>query len=216
MPTYTPAQWARHLRRVARDAAGGEPPRSTAIGRAFAAACALGPGPFPEAADATAEVGLWWALAGAELPRRPDDAVLVKTVDDLLGEGGDGPLWPALRARGLEVWTEAELCGLHALWGLALLHRRRDWSTRAEAVRDWHLENTQPDNATNRPWALHVFLLSGSPEGVLYADTLLHNALVTGPEPFSARILLDSAAWLERPTATPAQDTPRARPPGRT
>jgi hypothetical protein len=188
MPTYTPAQWAAHLRRIARDAAGDGPPRSTAIGRAFAAVCAGEPGPSPEAADAPAEVGLWWALAGA---------VDLERVEDLLVEAGAGPLWPAIRPRGLEIWTEAELCGLHALWGLAMRHGRGDWRARAEAVRDWHVEHTQPDNATNHPWALHVFLLSGTPEGEHYADTLLNNALVTGPEPFSAWILLDSARWLE-------------------
>ncbi len=76
-------------------------------------------------------------------------------------------------------------------------HDRSDWHAQAEAVRDWHIENTQPDNATNRPWALHVFLLAGSPEGRHYAETLLHNALVTGPEPFCAWILMDVATWLE-------------------
>ena len=186
MPTYTPSDWADHLRRVATTAAGPAPPRKTAIGRAFAAAvCQTGEAP-PHAGDLPVEVGLWWHLAGA-----PGD------VESLLAESGGGPLWPALRSRGLEVWTEAELCGLHALWGLARRHSRSDWNAQAEAVRDWHIDNTQPDNATNRPWALHVFLLARSPEGQHYAETLLHNALVTGPEPFSAWILLDAASWLE-------------------
>ena len=196
MPSYTPAQWAAHLRQVAQAAAGDAPPRIGDIGEAFAAAVGGGGAPAGQPRD---EVALWWALAGAEVD-----------VDACMPDAAsDGPLWPHGRARGLEVWTEAELCGLHALWVLARERGRDDWARRVATVRAWHLENTQPDNATNRPWALHVFLLAGTPEGRHYAETLLHNALVTGPEPFSAWILLDAARWL-----TPAPGTGRESPPG--
>ena len=142
--------------------------------------------PSPQPVD---EVGLWWALAGAPID-----------VDQLLGESMEGPLWRQGCFKTIEVWTEAELCGLHALWGLAREQHREDWAQRAEDVRDWHMANTQPDNATNRPWALHVFLLAETPESRHYAETLLHNALVTTgqPEPFSAWILLDAANQLDR------------------
>ena len=62
----------------------------------------------------------------------------------------------------------------------------------------WNM--AEPDNATNRPWALHVFLLASAPECQHYAETLLHNCLVTTgePEPLSAWILLDAANELER------------------
>ena len=80
----------------------------------------------------------------------------------------------------------------------SLLHRegRGDFRARIDDVRRWHLEHTQPDNATNRPWALHVFLTMGTPEAVHYAETLLHNAMVGGPDPLSARILVDAAREL--------------------
>jgi hypothetical protein len=141
------------------------------------------------------DAGLWWALAGADVD-----------VDNLLKEPTVGSLWPQTRFSGIEVWTETELCGLHALWCLARQRRRDDWARRAEAVRDWHLVHTQPDNATNRPWALHVFLLATppAPEARAYAETLLHNAVVTTgrPDLLSAWILLDSAsrieAWLDQ------------------
>ena len=186
MPTWS--QWADHLRELATAAAGDGPPRIGAIGEAFSAALAK-PRPGPAAAPKHVpepEVALWWALAGEEVD-----------VSRLVPAHGDGPLWPDSRSRGLEVWTEAELCGLHALWNLARRDGRPDWARRAEQLREWHLENTQPDNATNRPWALHVFLLGGAQEGRLYAETLLHNARVTGPEPFSAWILLDAARELD-------------------
>ena len=64
--------------------------------------------------------------------------------------------------------------------------------------------NTQPDNSTNRPWALHVFLeASTRPDAVgvdaaeaqLYAETLLGNMLATDArtERLSRWILADAA-----------------------
>lgn len=121
------------------------------------------------------------------------------SIDSLLARSGAVPMFDRDRFRAIEVWTESELSGLHALWRLA---RQRDhdelrvWIAR---LRAWHMEHTQPDNATNRPWALHVFLLGGSPECDFYAQTLLHNALAMEgkPTPLSARILLDAAHELE-------------------
>ena len=185
-------KWVAHLRRVARTAAGRAPPTGPGpIATPFAmvlsdhqAARETAPCPPPEA-----DLGLWWALAGARVD-----------VDALLTSRTAGPLWPQGAFKTIEVWTESELCGLHALWRLARDRGRQDWAERVQVVRDWHIENTQPDNATNRPWALHVFLLADTPECQHYAETLLHNSLVTTgePEPLSAWILLDAANELER------------------
>ncbi|MEY3022792.1 MAG: hypothetical protein RIS86_1990, partial [Planctomycetota bacterium] len=77
----------------------------------------------------------------------------------------------------------------------------------AEAI-GWHLEHTQPDNSTNRPWALHAFLLAddGSGEAALYAETLLGNMRATEArdEPLSRWILADAANELRlaRPAAS--------------
>lgn len=195
-------KWVAHLRCVARPGAGQAPPTGPGpIAQPFGLVVGDDQGgtdtaPHP---PPVADVGLWWALAGARLD-----------VDALLSGSTGGPLWPQGRFKTIEVWTEAELCGLHALWRLARDRRRDDWATRVEVVRDWHVQNTQPDNATNRPWALHVFLLADTPECRHYAETLLHNCLVTTgqPEPLSAWILLDAANELERshPTARPPED----------
>ncbi|MCZ6812097.1 MAG: hypothetical protein O7D97_08850 [Planctomycetota bacterium] len=189
MPRHSLSQWVSHLRAIAAPAATAPPVSGTAsIERPFAAVvCGLSPGPLPDPIP-PAEVGLWWALVETDIE-----------VDPLLEEPTEGSLWPHGRFTAIEVWTEAELCGLHALWGLARLHNRDDWARRAITVRDWHLHNTQPDNATNRPWSLHVFLLAETPEAYHYAETLLHNAMVTTgrPELLSAWILLDSAKQLE-------------------
>jgi hypothetical protein len=111
---------------------------------------------------------------------------------------GKGPLRAWDGQETIEVWTEVELASMHALWRLARRHARPDLRARLSIAATWHMEHTQPDNATNRPWALHVFLLQGSHEGRVYAETLLHNALALRghPEPGSAWVLMDAAAEL--------------------
>ena len=147
----------------------------------------------------------------------------------LAGGGPDEVLWPAalpgagprLRAEAdrllaarpgasladgagflaLEVWTECELSALHALSRLVRADPTPARAARLEELRRWHLEHTQPDNATNRPWALHVFARARDPESALYAETLLHNVRASDArnEPLSRWILLDAARELGFP-----------------
>jgi hypothetical protein len=137
------------------------------------------------------DAGLWWALA---------DPKARASVGGLVDVSADGPLLAPDQFLAIEVWTESELCALHALCNLALRSNREDWQQRAARARDWHMEHTQPDNATGRPWSLHAFVLAGTPEAQHYAETLLHNALaMTGdPDATSAWILMDAARGLER------------------
>lgn len=103
----------------------------------------------------------------------------------------------------IEVWTERELSSLHALGRLAQRERRRDWLDRVDLAVAWHLEFTEPDNATGRPWAIQVFAIrwieQGDMEARLYAEMLLHNCrtLEARPDPLCAEILLDAADALE-------------------
>lgn len=160
---------------------------------ALAAGAATGGGapiPAPDPLPG-GELGLWWAMV--------DESV---DVDSLIAPPADAPdqgsLLPQGMYRTIEVWTEADLCGLHALWSLAHRRHRSDWMERVQRVRDWHLVNTQPDNATNRPWALHVFVLAGTAECTHYAETLLHNSMIMSgkPDVLSAWILRDAAKQL--------------------
>ncbi len=160
----------------------------------------LGIHPGPTPADATdADLRLWWALHdGATI----DDAI-APAPGPLLGQD-------AFRTGAVETTTETELAALHALWH----HGERDPGRRdrcLDAAR-WHVEMLQPDNATNHPWAVHVFVnlalaepdADASARARLHAETLLHNALVsTGrPDRFSACLLLDAARVLGRAQAS--------------
>jgi hypothetical protein len=145
--------------------------------------------PGPVARDGLDDL-LWRCVAGAA-----DDW---RAAIDL--RAGPAPLaGPLTDASTIEVWTERELASLHALARLARRERDDLARTRALDCAHWHLEHTQPDNATNRPWAAQVFLLlareRASHDARLYAETLVHNCMVTTgrPDPLSAAILRDAA-----------------------
>jgi len=119
----------------------------------------------------------------------------------------DGPIHTQDESQAIELWTERELAALHALWRLSQIRVRPPWRRRALAAARWHLAATQPDNATNHPWAIPVFLdlWMTDPESELglnarlYAETLLHNCQTQSakPDPLSALILLDASTGLE-------------------
>ena len=110
----------------------------------------------------------------------------------------------------IEVWTETELACLHALSWLANERDDHTLRERLDAALAWHLDHLQPDNATNHPWAVHVFVAaslndssSAGGSAMLYAETLLHNCRVSlgRPDAFSAELLLDAADALDNAAA---------------
>ncbi len=212
MSTPGRSEWVRHLRGLARPvlqvapapsggASGGAPEGGGAadlgagvLNEPFLAAVREHPVASGSAPPGSSpEVALWWAVAGARVD-----------VDALISQPTEGSLLPQGLYRAIEVWTESDLCAVHALWILAQREGRTDWIDRVDRVRKWHLEYTQPDNATNRAWALHVFLLGPppfatcEPESRHYAETLLHNAIAMDgrPTPLNAWIFLDAARWI--------------------
>ena len=136
---------------------------------------------------ATLDERLLAARAGwAEVPRTPDHT--------------EGPLTPRSSEDVIEVWTEIELSAVHSAWLIPA------WRVSAERSAFWLLEEIQPDNATNLPWAVHVFawlaVVDGSQEARLYAETLLHHCSVARgrPDALSAVSLVDAAAGLRNST----------------
>ena len=124
---------------------------------------------------------------------------------------------PMLRPRddlAIEVWTECELSVMHAAWRVLLdgggeSDARRRVRSRLEEAVEWHLEHTQPDNATSRPWAIHVFLELGHPdvEAIDYAANMLHAAesarMSGGGDDRLRGWILDDAATALRRVGTP-------------
>jgi hypothetical protein len=147
------------------------------------------PPAVPDTPDPDAR--LWWALNNKASSLDPRD----------VSRRTDGPLFEQGLFGAIEVWTESELSALQALWWIG--RRQRAVLDRLRTAALWHIQNTQPDNATNRPWAIPVFLeiaiADSSPDARLYAETLLHNAIAANGivEPFSATILLDAADAVE-------------------
>ena len=129
---------------------------------------------------ASMDVRWWWHAAAGDV------SLVVPPGEALVDRG----------TTSLEVWTETELSTLHALWRLARMTGRADWRERALACARWHIDHTQPDNATNHPWAIHVFVLAGG-DGLMYAEGLLHACQVGLLDRFSAMVLLDSSTELQ-------------------
>lgn len=144
------------------------------------------------------DAGLWAGLAGDRLGAE----IVTRVVS-----AAHGPLFPESHALAIEMWTEAELCGLHALTWHARHSAGEHAMDRVVALSEWLIAEVQPDNATNHPWGVHWFAWMSTlaersaaqrDDARMYAETLLHNALVSGElDAFSACILWDSARWLD-------------------
>jgi hypothetical protein len=171
--------WSRHLEHLARGVEWTAAPPVQAWG------CA-DPG----------SAGRLWTVAAAA-PETTDATAAEAVVAELVTPG-DGPLRPMSDADAVEVWIDDDLSMLHALWRLARTLRRTAWHARASAAALWHVEHLGAENATHRPWALHVFLLEGSGEARLYGESLLHAALSGGSadDPLSRWIFADAAREL--------------------
>ncbi len=134
-----------------------------------------------------------WTQVASSGSERADDRILAATT------GHSSALAMHLRESGIEIWTETELACLHALTWLGPA-----WEARALAAARFLIDELQPDNGTNHPWAIHWFAwlesTQSNTDAGLYAQSLLHNAMTSGggvPDLFSAIILHDAARWIE-------------------
>ena len=151
-----------------------------------------------------------WRIAGSAAD--PDRFLGIAGLN--ASAGGDGPMLSPRDDLAIEVWTECELSVLHAGWRIILAGHgdrepRRALLARLRAAVAWHLEHTQPDNATSRPWGIHAFLDLGRPdvEAIDYAANMLHAAESArtsggGNDRLRGWILDDAARGL-REVATP-------------
>ncbi len=138
------------------------------------------------------------------------DSILALTTEPALEPA---PWLPVTEDLAIEVWTECELAVIHAVADLLLRSGREGRAAerllaRLDHAVAWHLEHTQPDNATGRPWAVHAFLLRGDPQAdaVDYAASMLHTVEASRAsdaplEPLVDWILADAARGLAGDTA---------------
>jgi len=157
---------------------------------------------LPLAADAATghkhvtDLHLWHAAA------MPTDSR--EWIDDLVSTGRSGPVFGEPFAGTVEVFTESQLCALHALLRLATRERSERWLSHAVRSCLWLIENIQPDNGTNHPWGAHVFIvveaMGLTDSGIMYADAMLTNCQVHQgkPDRRSALILHDAGNELSR------------------
>ncbi|MCE9588927.1 MAG: hypothetical protein K8S99_00200 [Planctomycetes bacterium] len=141
-------------------------------------------------------VTLWQALCVLEQAVAVSRDVDVELVDGVVHPivsrpGPDGALHPRGEDESLDAWTYRELSGLHALANLALLRRNKTWAGHVERIAMHHVENTQPDNTTNQPWAWFAFFWS--PKTRSFAEQQLHDATANGLSVVAAILLADAA-----------------------
>lgn len=158
-------------------------------------------GPLPMAQLLGASLGVKAQSMDRE-PRSLDErlwrSLALKSIESPPCSPKTGPITGENQTGAIEVWTETELACVHAAWSLG-----DDWRTAAKVSATWLLDNIQPDNATNHPWAVHAFAIlaieTGNFEFDLYAQSLLHNSIVgTGkPDTFSAIILLHASRAIQ-------------------
>lgn len=141
------------------------------------------------------DAALWWGL----IDHTSAGQDIIASMLQEIAVSSKGPIIEQDDYLALEVWTETELASLQAMWHHAAKAPSRAIRSRLSRAVDWHLENTQPDNATNRPWGIVAFLTHGSAEGVQLAQTVLNNCRVANarPDVMSAWILLDAANALD-------------------
>ena len=157
----------------------------------------INPGPTPQLDNPQIDLLLWWALHN----QSTIEGLVAPAPGPLVGEH-------AFKTGAIETTTETELAALHALAHHAEKDPTGALFERCRQATRWHIATLQPDNGTNHPWAVHVFLILAAIEkddafavhARLHAETLVHNAMVSmgRPDRFSACLLLDAARSLER------------------
>ncbi|MEM8835975.1 MAG: hypothetical protein AAGD00_09165 [Planctomycetota bacterium] len=151
----------------------------------------------------TPDLALWASLCANDVSRaRGTLDVAARSERDRTDAGS---LLPQGRFLAIEVWSESELASLQACAWWVLRGSIEGLEPALMEAALWHLENLQPDNATNHPWGIPAFLWLAFEGGtasrdtaVWHCETLIHNAISSGGEPVltSALILEDAAAWL--------------------
>jgi hypothetical protein len=158
-----------------------------------------GSSPIPASAGAFVADGLWMALAAvAEGGSARGESVVRAVVER---QTRAGPFLAAGPADNPETHWYHELVILHAVASYAA--HTGDPTAFAAAARaaEFHQNETQPDHATNQPWALFAFLIS--PHTLPQADQILHAAMTLAEGSAVTSILLADALYCLRASPPP-------------
>jgi len=103
-----------------------------------------------------------------------------------VSRGAVAPLHAPAASSALEGFVYDDLCALHAAFNAAVMagDRGEQLMAAAEKVVKWHVENTQPDNTTQEPWAVAAF--AALDDTATFASQQVHDAiqrLTTSPAP---------------------------------
>ena len=141
-------------------------------------------GPMPAAHGELAAAAAWAALALHAAGRLFVRDAWTDLAADTFGraarkQSAGGALLMAAASDNPEpVWFH-ELVLLHAMASYAVQAEERGVAAAVKRATDYHLRETQPDHATNHPWALFAFLWNPATRSL--ADSLLHSTRVNDP-----------------------------------
>jgi hypothetical protein len=135
----------------------------------------------------------WWALAvfrGGELLDDPRGVAASRRAMRAIAarqRAAGGYLAAEARDNPETLWFH-ELQIAHAVGSYAMQSDDIELRRSAARAAQFHMEETQPDHATNQPWALSAFLIDGQTH--IMADGLLHAATVQHPGRLDAITLI--------------------------
>lgn len=130
-----------------------------------------------------------WTLVSSNVLRASDAAAICHAALNAVATGNessldqiiprqrqDGTFFTPSRGDSPETLWYHELVLLHAIAGFGMRFGHAPSFAAARRAAHYHLHETQPDHATQLPWAVHAFLLD--PSTFPLADTLLHTASI--------------------------------------
>ena len=150
----------------------------------------------------------WLLTLGEKLGAPPTDADLMRWLWQAgvaMQENKPAATFHRLTSETLlDGFVYDELVAIHAAYNSAKLLADNEKLERVRRAVRWHVENTQPDNTTNEPWALAAF--AALDETGTFADQQLHDTvawLQNGPPlphgklPVAVGLLADAVMTLE-------------------
>ncbi|HUO06751.1 MAG TPA: hypothetical protein VM008_00320 [Phycisphaerae bacterium] len=148
--------------------------------------------------------GHWLLTLSEKLGGAANDRAMMKRLWER-GVGAEMGTFHRLTSETLlDGFVYDELVAIHAAYNSAKVMGDEGMMERVGRAVRWHVENTQPDNATNEPWGLAAF--AALDETGTFAEQQLHDAVMglrnspalpNGQVPVAVGLLADAVMTLE-------------------